>query len=257
MANVKNLEQEIDQYLQGIYYRIKKPASYSGAAKIWNYIKKRNDRPVGLTYSLLKKWLQRQLTHNIHKYPARKFEREPIIVETIDEIWDMDLLSVTEIARFNRNFSYIVICIDLFSRYCWARAIKKKTADQVLDAFKSILKNGRQCITLRTDGGSEFLNKQFQLFLKRHDIVHVRAFSEKKASYAERMNLTLQRKLYKYFYEQQTYRYIDVLQDIVKSYNATVHSTIGVAPKDVNLDNALSIYMRVYLPAGPATLKES
>jgi hypothetical protein len=54
--------------------------------------------------------------------------------------------------------------------------------------------------------------------------------------------------LYRYFYEHQTLRYVDVLQDIVSSYNATKHSTIDMAPQDVSEDNAYQLYERVYMP---------
>jgi len=43
----------------------------------------------------------------------------------------------------------------------------------------------------------------------------------------ERVNRTLRDKLYKYFTYKNTYRYVDVLLEFVKGYNATVHSTTG------------------------------
>ena len=67
-----------------------------------------------------------------------------------------------------------------------------------------------------------------------------------KASYAERINRSLQERLYKYMYEHQTLRYVDILPDIINSYNSTIHSTTGMAPKDVA--NSHALYEKVYMP---------
>ena len=238
----------IDRYLSDIYYVPKRPASFSDTSKLWKYITSRHDRPPGLTYKRVKTWLDKQVTHNIHKYAPRKFPRESIIIESINEQWDADLIVVTDLAKYNDGYGYILVIIDLFSRFCRARALKKKKGVEVVEAFQSVLADGNKCEVLRTDRGTEFTNRQFEDYLSKERIYHLKTYSETKASYAERMNLTLQRKLYRYFYEKQTYKYIDVLQDIVDSYNATVHSTIGMPPKDVNIDNALAVYMKVYLP---------
>ena len=46
----------------------------------------------------------------------------------------------------------------------------------------------------------------------------------------ERVNRTLKSKLYCYFTAVNSLRYIDVLQDLVYSYDNTYHRSIGPAP---------------------------
>src|SRR5277367_6689125 len=43
-------------------------------------------------------------------------------------------------------------------------------------------------------------------------------------------------------------RYVDVLQDIVKSYNASYHSTIKTSPDRVNIENENKIRQLIYGP---------
>ena len=43
--------------------------------------------------------------------------------------------------------------------------------------------------------------------------------------------------MYRYFTHSKSYRYVDVLQDLVYSYNHTYHSSIGMAPTSVNVKN--------------------
>jgi len=51
--------------------------------------------------------------------------------------------------------------------------------------------------------------------------------------------------LYKYFTFKNSYRYIDVLADIVAGYNATVHSSTGIAPANVTDSDVLTIWKRL------------
>ena len=72
-----------------------------------------------------------------------------------------------------------------------------------------------------------------------------------KAAVVERFNRTLKTKMYKYFTFKNTLRYIDVLQDLVDSYNATYHRSIGMAPNEVNATNEHLVRSRLYPPKKP------
>jgi len=67
-----------------------------------------------------------------------------------------------------------------------------------------------------------------------------------KAALVERFIRTLKEKIYKYFTAEHTYRYIDVLSDLVHSYNHTRHSTIKMAPVDVNDTNVNHVWQTLY-----------
>jgi hypothetical protein len=64
-------------------------------------------------------------------------------------------------------------------------------------------------------------------------------------SVVERAHLTIRDKLYKYFTYKNTYRFIDVLQPLVRGYNATVHSTTGMVPGQVSDSDVLAIWERM------------
>ena len=62
--------------------------------------------------------------------------------------------------------------------------------------------------------------------------------SDTKVNVAERVIKTAKGVMYRYFITQRTHRCIEVLQDIVKSYNATPRRSLNnIAPKDVNKNN--------------------
>ena len=58
--------------------------------------------------------------------------------------------------------------------------------------------------------------------------------------------------MWRYFTRNNTYKYLDILQDIVLGYNITKCRTIGARPIDVNVDNQTEILQRAYLiPTSP------
>ena len=124
--------------------------------------------------------------------------------------------------------------------------MKNKTAHSLLEVFDSILSEGRKPEKLRTDKGTEFLNETFQQYLKKKNIHFYTANNEPKASVVERVNRTLKSKLYHYFTAVNSLHYIDVLQDLVNSYNNTYHRSIGCAPVTVSLLNVGNIRRKLY-----------
>uniref|UniRef100_A0A1B0DFG5 Integrase catalytic domain-containing protein n=1 Tax=Phlebotomus papatasi TaxID=29031 RepID=A0A1B0DFG5_PHLPP len=58
-----------------------------------------------------------------------------------------------------------------------------------------------------------------------------------KCAVVERFNRTLKQLMYRYFTHTNSLRYIDVLQDLVSSYNNKIHSTIKMKPADVSDDH--------------------
>ena len=165
----------------------------------------------------------------------------------MDEQWDTDLMDLHMLGRYNKGFKYIVIFIDLFSRFLWAEPIKTKTAKEMLRVMKIVFKE-RKPQSLRSDQGKEYMNKEVQQYLKGKNINHFVAYNELHANYAERVIGTLKRKLFRYFSKRQTYKYIDVLDYIVESYNNATHSSIKMAPVEVTPENEQKLYEKLYLP---------
>ena len=81
--------------------------------------------------------------------------------------------------------------------------------------------------------GSEFYNNSFKKWLQDNDIVMYSTNKEGKLVIAERFIRTLKNKIYKYMTAISKNVYIDKLDDIVKEYNNTYHTSIKMKPVDV------------------------
>ena len=104
----------------------------------------------------------------------------------------------------------------------------------------------RRPVCVRTDKGKEFLGSSFQKLVKREGIqLQVCMNPDLKCSCIERAHKTIRNKLYKFFTYKNSYRYIDVLAEFVKGYNATVHSSTGMAPATVTDSDVLTIWKRL------------
>lgn len=165
----------------------------------------------------------------------------------IAEQYDADLADLSSISKNNDGFKYLLV-IDVFSRHLWVQALKSKTAAAMVSALTDMFSVAPTPRLLRTDKGGEFVNGTVSKFFKNHNIHHFVTENEPKANYSERVIKTLKSKITKYLSWKQSSRYIDVLRDIVNAYNNTYHSSIKMAPVQVNADNQRGLWWMLYWP---------
>ena len=170
------------------------------------------------------------------------------MVGAIDKQWQADLADMSSLSRHNGGYRYLLTVIDCFSKYAWAIPLKTKSGPSLLEAFKLLLTKAhpRKPNRLQTDKGKEFVNKLVQDFLKEKAIHHFASESDQKAAMVERFNRTLKTRMWKYFTAKNTYRYIDVLEDLLEGYNHARHRTIGMAPADVKPEHEEILWKRMY-----------
>ena len=146
-----------------------------------------------------------------------------------------DLVDMSRLKRYNDDHTFLLTVIDVFSKKAWSIPLKNKSASSLTAAFRRLLKNNDGPQTMQTDKGKEFLNRQLQDFYKQKGIRHFTTHNEEtKACIVERFNRTLKTRMWKYFTKYQTLRYLDVVQHLVDSYNASYHRSIGMSPTEVN-----------------------
>ena len=238
------MSSERDKYLHSVYYNPSHPASYSGVDKLYRIIKSEGQFPI--TRKAIKAWLQKQETYTLHRQVRRNHPRSRVIVSGVGKQADADLMDMTQLSTYNDGYKYVLLLIDVFSRYVWTVPIKSKTGPSTVMALKSIFKEGGKTNKLRTDKGSEFTNREVQKFLKSQDVYHFVTQNEPKANFAERAIKTIKMKLYRYMTQHQTFRYIDVLRQVVDAYNNTYHRSIKTAPSKVSSQNEAELWLQQY-----------
>lgn len=232
----------MENYLRKIYYNSSHPAGFAGLHTVLRQTKD------ALKAKDVKKWLQSQDTYTLHKPVRINFKRNKCIVNNIDQCWQADLNDMRGLAEYNDKFKYILAVIDVFSKYGFMVPLKDKTGSSVKKAFEQIFsKSGRKPENLQTDKGSEFTSRNVRNFLKINDVsFYTTKNPDVKASVIERWNRAIKTRMWRYFTFHNTYRYVDVLERLVETYNNTYHSTIRMAPVEVNESNLLQVWQNLY-----------
>lgn len=97
------------------------------------------------------------------------------------------------------------------------------------------------------DKGGEFQNRDLYDYMRVKDIDFYSTQSpDTKAAIAVRVICTLKSKVYRYLTHENTWRYIEKLPAVVKSYNSSIHRSIGMAPEDVTKADIASIKQKLY-----------
>jgi hypothetical protein len=60
--------------------------------------------------------------------------------------WDVDLMDMTKFSKYNCGYNFILVAIDIFSKYVWLRPLKDKRGESVMKALKNIFAEGRSPI---------------------------------------------------------------------------------------------------------------
>lgn len=177
------------------------------------------------------------------KRVAHKFVRRKISAVEIDYLWQIDLVAVSNYARFNKGFHYLLTCIDVCSRFAFVIPVKRKNAEDVTNAFSELLTRcKRKPKFIQSDQGLEFFNSKFKSLLKTLGVKLYHNHSPLKAAMIERFNRTLMTRLQKVFTHRGKNVYHDVLDDELFSYNSNVHSSTKFDPASVTKYNQMDVW---------------
>ena len=147
--------------------------------------------------------------------------------------------------KWNGGYRYLLMVLDLFSKYVWIVPLKDKNGETVTEAFKTIFKEGHKPQYLWTDKGQEYYNKHMKELLEKNGITLYSTENEEKSSVCERWNRTIKTKMWKQFTVQGNTVYLDILLKILKQYNNTTkHSSIKMTPVEASKSGmkALNLY---------------
>ena len=159
-------------------------------------------------------------------------------------------------SKWNKGYRYLLMVIDVFSKFGWIVPLKDKTGETVANAFKKIFKEKRIPKFLWTDKGKEFYNKNTKSLLDQHNITLYSTENEEKSFVVERWNRTIKNKMWKQFTKQSSTQYLDMLPEIVDEYNNSYHSSVKMTPVQASeKENQGIVYYNLYAKIKPIKTK--
>ena len=119
----------------------------------------------------------------------------------------------------NKDYRYIFVIFDNFSRYVWAIPLKNKYSKTITNKFSIILTTSkRKPIKLESDRGKEWY------------IHHYSRFTDKRPSIAERVFRTIRNMLKKPIFLKGNAVWLSEHQSVVKKYNNAIHHSSKIPP---------------------------
>ena len=144
-------------------------------------------------------------------------------------------------SKFNCGIKYLLAVIDVFSKYGYLIPLKDKTGKSVASMLKTIFKE-RKLGKMWVDKDKEFYNKDVKELIKLYSTEN-----EEKSSVVERWIRTMKERMWKYFTDNNTNHYVNILPDLVEDYNNTRHSSIKMAPVEASKKkNELTVWRNLY-----------
>lgn len=212
------------------------------------------EKYVGISKRDVVDFLRTQVSYNLHIPRKKRSRPQKYTVSTAPmKYWQIDITYLNELQSKNKNIPYLLTCIDVFSKYAWAVALKNKTRAAVFDALKKIFTEcGEVPGTIQTDRGTEFkgmlsaaLPISFYYFSikqddgsesKLHHHVVSSAYTSRSQGCVERFNATFKSLIYHYLTEHKTKKWYDHLSDFLQNYNRRRHAITKFNPWDVHMN---------------------
>ena len=237
----------MEKQLKDIYFNLGEGAAYSGGTDVLMRAFRKKYPNSNISKKMVQNFLEHEVSYSLHRSARRNFKRNKIYVSGLNSQWCTDLADLGAYSKKNRGFRYILLVMDVFSRYAYAEPLKMKNSTQTLAAFKKIVERaGATPILLQSDMGGEFTNDLIQAYLKSKKIRFFISQGIKKNSVCERAIRSIKERLHRYFDVTHDRKWVSILQQLITSYNATFHRSIGMAPDDVNFYNSKEVYERLY-----------
>lgn len=151
-------------------------------------------------------------------------------------------------APLNDGYSYIFVCIDVFSRYAWLVPLKDKRMESTWIAFDEIMKTSkRKPAKIWVDRGSEFYNQYWKPRLENLGITMYSTYGDHKSSIVERLNRTMKALMYKDMTARNSHRWVDSLPNMVRTYNNRKHSALNMTPVEASKrQNEVALWKHQY-----------
>ena len=217
---------DINKTLSDIYYNPK-----TGFKTGERLLKEARKTLPNISQKQIRAWLNSQEERQINKYNNRPIYFK---ITAPPDYYQMDITFLPQLKAKNKGYSAMLCMVEIATRKAYVVPLKTKSEGEIAEAINKLVKQLKpKAIT--TDNGSEFTNKTVQALFKKNNIIHYKTQPGDKytLSIVERFNRTVKNYLRRYFTANNTYEWINVIDDIVENYNNSYQNGIHNAPNEV------------------------
>ena len=185
----------------------------------------------GLSNKKIEQFLQSNNSYTKYRQFQKSFPRLKVVAYRIKKIWSIDVDYLDKIAKHNNGFKYLLVAVDVLSRYLRVQPLRTMYSKDCVEAFKQMIKT-KQPEKAWTDKGTEFKGK-FKIFCENKKNHMYTTENEIKSAFAERNIRSLKNIIYRYLEEKWTWSYIKELPNFVNIINSRVSHVTKLAPNKI------------------------
>jgi hypothetical protein len=165
------------------------------------------------------------------RFTTQKYGFHPLRLISADLPMDHLAIDLAQMKTSRDGFNYILVIIDICTRFAWLFALPDKSGVAVSSAIKSLITQCGKPLIIQSDNGSEFRNLDFAAVMKLAGIEHrcVTPYYPQANGAAERVIRTVKEHL-NALCKGDTASWPHFLAEVQYGYNTTVHRRHGSTP---------------------------
>jgi ribosomal protein L21E len=220
--------------------------NYTSTDKLYKIMKKDG---IDVSKDQIKVFIDSQTEQQLTKQTKEDKKKYGHIVSfNPDTNYQIDIFDLSKYASYNKNYKYIFVMIDIFSRKTYAIPLKNKSMNDTSKALdKIIVENKLQPITILSDNDASFEGVEFQKVLDKYKIYHDENIvnDHKALAIIDRFARTLKTIFTRLFLRTKSKNWIDNLNKVIHVYNKSPHGALNdISPDDADdPENKNNIYM--------------
>ena len=184
-----------------------------------------------ITKNDINEFVNNQQINEVMKEHKRPKEFSSIKGYYNGDVYEMDIIIYDRYSYY--NYKYILVVIDVYSRFLQCRPLKTRYMTEILHNMKDIFEVMPPPYKLKAD--NEFNTVEFNKYMKEKNVIlqYSDPYEMNKNPIVERVNRTIARNLQKIRVLTKSNNWIKYLNDVVINYNDTQHKTTKETPNNV------------------------
>ena len=173
--------------LEKIFYNPK-----TGLLSAGKFYKKLKDLGYTPTLKQVNDFINKQEPSQVMKQRTVKHDF-PLSSHSAFERLQADLLDLSPWSKWNGNYKYLLVCIDVYTKYLFVRPLKSKTETDISAAFKEIFDDiiklaGYYPTKLESDQEASIKSLSFRAYCEKLGITQIFVTGDDQAVVVEHMN---------------------------------------------------------------------
>ena len=168
---------------------------------------------------------------NTDRFNVYSFALKLLLTKLMKSGESMSLPYVDKLAKYNNGVKFLLVAVDVLSRFLRDAPMRSKTAPDAAKAFEKMIEKV-QPQKVWSDKETEFKGAIKNLCDKRGIAIYTTA-SETKSAFAESNIRSLENIMYKHMENKRTYHYISKLSQFVSTITSRVNRVTKLAPNKV------------------------